>query len=67
MYKSWRYLAFAYGSDLSPESALGRQNSSDSLNCNCLDFTLAANNNSDYVPTKVGLAAEKGQISLDSP
>src|ERR1019366_10700662 len=46
---------------------LGRQNSSDSRNCNCRDFSLAANSNSDYVPTKVGLDAEKGQISLDSP
>jgi len=45
---------------------LGRQNSSDSPNCNCWHFFFAANCNLDYMPTKVGLDGENGQISLDS-
>ena len=49
------------------KESLGRQNSSDSPNCNCWNFSLTAHNNSDYVPTKIGLHAEKGQIRLDSP
>jgi hypothetical protein len=36
---------------------LGRQNSLDSLNCNCWDLSLAANNDCDYMPTKIGLKA----------
>ena len=35
----------------------GRQNSLDSPNCNCWDFSLAVNNGWDYMPTKVGLKA----------